>query len=290
MRLPVNFLHRCVKIPLRRTNKRLNCCLAEWKPKGRQSHLHGRVLYSRLLRLAETFFNTSYLICKALTSIREAVSPKRTRRFPCFSMRTIQTTEKPTGKSPNLASSQDTSPQIPIAAIFSFLKETRGMDTWTTRDMAQTLRITTKKASAVLPFLTMQGYVREASSESEWMTTTAGATISGSSVPHFLRESVERATESLAQRMKEFNRSSDFSFEIKNAVAFGDFLRDEVRVQAADVGIHLNRKSKARAMGAVRDEHISEQALLKSLRNSSPLLHLSLYEDWMGARTHRKLI
>ena len=241
------------------------------------------------MRLAETFFNSSYLICKPLTSIREAASPKRNPSLPLFSM-TIQTTKKPNGKSPNPASSQDTSPQIPIAAIFSFLKETRGMDTWTTRDMAETLRITTKKASAVLPFLTMQGYVRQAGSESEWMTTTAGATISGSSVPHFLRESVEGAITSLAERMKQLNKNSDSSFEIKKAVAFGDFLRDEARVQAADVGILLDRKSKVRAMGAVRDERTIGQALLKSLRNSSALLHLSLYEDWMGARTHRKLI
>jgi hypothetical protein len=205
-------------------------------------------------------------------------------------MRTIQTTEKPNGKSPIPAYSQDTSPQIPIAAIFSFLKETRGMDTWTTRDMAETLRITAKKASAVLPFLSMQGYVRQAGQKSEWMTTTAGATISGSSVPHFLWESVERAISSLAERMKQFNKSPDSSFEIKKAVAFGDFLRDEARVQAADVGILLNRKSKARAVGAVRDERTPGQELLNSLRNSSPLLHLSLYEDWMSARTHRKLI
>ena len=54
-------------------------------------------------------------------------------------------------KSRSTASSRDSSPQIPVAAVFSFLKETRGMDTWTTRDMAETLRITTKKASAVLP-------------------------------------------------------------------------------------------------------------------------------------------
>jgi hypothetical protein len=205
-------------------------------------------------------------------------------------MRTIQTTEKPKRKLPNPAYSQDTSPQIPVAAIFSFLKETRGMDTWTTRDMAETLRITTKKASALLPYLSMQGYVRQAGQKSEWMTTTAGATVSGSSVPHFLRESVERAIDSLAERMKLFNKSSDSSLEIKKAVAFGDFLRDGARVQAADVGILLSRKSKARAMGAVRDERTTGQALLNSLRNSSALLHLSLYEDWMGARTHRKLI
>jgi hypothetical protein len=189
------------------------------------------------------------------------------------------------------ASRADTSPQIPVAAIFSFLKETRGMDTWTTRDLAEALRITTKKASAVLPFLTVQGYVREAGPESEWMTTMAGASVTGSSAPHFLRESVERAIASLAERMRQFNKSSDSNFEIKNAVAFGDFLRHGARVQAADVGILLNRKSsKNTAMGGRTDEHTSKQASLKSLRNSSSMLHLCLYEDWMGTRTHRKLI
>jgi len=139
--------------------------------------------------------------------------------------------------------------------------------------------------------MSMQGYVRQAGQKSEWMTTTAGATISGSSVPHFLRESVVHATESLGQRMKEFNMSSDSSFEIKKAVAFGDFLRDGARLQAADVGILLNRKSsKNTAMDGLTGGHTSEQALLKRLRNSSSLLHLCRYEDWMGARTHQTLI
>ncbi|HEY4741394.1 MAG TPA: hypothetical protein VIH76_12440 [Candidatus Acidoferrales bacterium] len=201
------------------------------------------------------------------------------------------TVPKKNRKSRSTASSRDSSPEIPVAAVFSFLKETRGMDTWTTRDMAETLGITTKKASAVLPFLSMQGYVRQAGPDAEWTTTMAGANVSGSSAPHFLRESVERAIASLAERMKQFNRSSDSGFEIKNAVAFGDFLRHGVRVQAADVGILLNRKSlKNTAMDGRTDEHISKQALLKSFRNSSSLLHLCLYEDWMGARTHRRLI
>jgi hypothetical protein len=115
------------------------------------------------------------------------------------------------------------------------------------------------------------------------MTTMAGANVSGFSAPHFLRESVERAIASLAERMKQFNKSSDSSFEIKNAVAFGDFLRDGARVQAADVGILLNRESgKNTAMDGHTDKHISKQALLKSLRNSSSLLHLCLYQDGWG--------
>jgi hypothetical protein len=193
------------------------------------------------------------------------------------------TDPKQNRKSRSTTSSWDTSPQIPVAAIFSFLKETSGMDTWTTRDLAATLRITTEKASAVLPFLTMQGYVREAGPKSEWMTTMAGANVSGSSAPHFLRESVERALASLADRMKQFNKSSDSTFEIKNAVGFGDFLRHGTRVQAADVGILLNRRSsKNTAMDGHTGGHTSKQALLKSLRNSSSLLHLCLYQDGWG--------
>src|ERR1700684_937586 len=122
------------------------------------------------------------------------------------------------------------------------------------------------------------------------MTTMAGANVSGFSAPHFLRESVERAIASLAERMKQFNKSSDSSFEIKNAVAFGDFLGHGTRVQAADGGILLDRKSgKNTAMGGLTCGHTSEQALLKSLQKSSSLMHLCLNEDWMEARTHRKL-
>ena len=122
------------------------------------------------------------------------------------------------------------------------------------------------------------------------MTTMAGENVSGSSAPHFLRESLERAIGSLAERMEQFNKNSDSGFEIKKAVAFEDFLRRGARVQAADVGILLNRKSgKNTTLGGLTDEHASRQELLKSLRNSSSLLNLCLYEDWMEARTHRKL-
>jgi len=103
----------------------------------------------------------------------------------------------------------------------------------------------------------------------------AGAHVSGSSAPRYLPESVERAIALLAERMKQFDKSADSSFEIKNAVAFGDFLRHGARVQAVDVGILLNRKSsKNTAMDGLTGGHTSERVLLKSLRNSSSLLPL----------------
>ena len=40
-------------------------------------------------------------------------------------------------------SGKEIMPSVAVAAVMSFLKDTRGLDTWTTRDLAQTLGIGT---------------------------------------------------------------------------------------------------------------------------------------------------
>jgi len=85
---------------------------------------------------------------------------------------------------------------LPATAFFSFLKETRGITSWTGRDFAKTLNLSTADAKEALAILEMQGYVKATGSK-EWMTTPQGEIVSGSKFPKYSRESVER---SLASR------------------------------------------------------------------------------------------
>ena len=48
----------------------------------------------------------------------------------------------------------------------SFLKDTRGLLTWTTRDLAETLDIPASEAAKVITIMEMQGYVKAAEARS----------------------------------------------------------------------------------------------------------------------------
>ncbi len=179
-------------------------------------------------------------------------------------------------------------PDLPIAAVFSFLKDTRGMLSWGVRDMGAILRISAATAGEVIPFLTMQGYVRARGAEFE--TTVAGETVSGSVAPHFLPQSVEASLAALTGRIKDFNRDSHAAFVVKKAVAFGDFLLGGVRAQAANVGVLLARRGRGREAGDSAGKRKEEVAFLRELRGRNSQVQLRGFEDWMEARTHRKLI
>src|SRR5579863_2118510 len=84
---------------------------------------------------------------------------------------------------------------IPAAALFSFLKETRGMTNWKARDLVRALKISPAAAKQALAILEMQGYVK-ATGSAEWITTPAGEIVSGSKLPRYTRETVERSLES----------------------------------------------------------------------------------------------
>ena len=165
------------------------------------------------------------------------------------------------------------------------------MVTWHTEDLAETLRISELKATEIIPYLTMQGYVRATGTADEWMTTMAGENVSKSTSPHYARASVEKALAALQERMKAVNADKKAAFEIEKAFAFGDFLSDGQRVQAADVGVRLRPKGK-KGIGEDTSarEHDREEAFLKELRARAVQFHLCDYEDWMGARTGKELI
>jgi len=182
---------------------------------------------------------------------------------------------------------QDPSPSMPAAAAFSFLKQTRGIDSWGLSDLAKALKITAAAAKQILPLLELQGYIKRQGSG--WSTTPQGEEVSGSTMPRLKRETVHRATKELAKRIKVVNEDSKANYLVTEAVAFGDFMNEAAaRVQAADVGIRLQARREANPKSA-KEQH-EEQAFLTRLRGRSAMFNVRPFEDWMGRRSHIQLL
>jgi hypothetical protein len=182
-------------------------------------------------------------------------------------------------------------PPVPAEAALSFLKDTKGALTWSASALAETLKTSRQEGEQAIALLAAQGYVKRSSRTDDWMTTPAGESVSGAKSPRFTRENVERAVESLNQRIKQVNKDTKAVFRITEAVAFGDFLlSDRTRVQAADVGIGLTRRgetaNEARSASTAREE----RQFLRQLRGKTALLHIRPYADWMSKRSHRNLL
>jgi hypothetical protein len=178
---------------------------------------------------------------------------------------------------------------LPATALFSFLKETRGITSWASRDFAKTLNLSTADAKEALAILEMQGYVK-ATGPKEWMTTPAGESVSGSKMPRYSRETVERSLASFADHLKRVNQDSSAEYKISDAAAFGDFLSGRARVQAADIGIRLEPRNPTAHHPHWAGERERQEVFLKQLRGKTPLLNLQQYTEWMGWRTHRRLL
>jgi hypothetical protein len=181
-------------------------------------------------------------------------------------------------------------PSVPAAAVMSFLKDTRGLVTWTTRELAETLGISATEAAKVITIMEMQGYVKDAQGGPEWLTTPAGETVSGSKLPHFTRERVEDALKGLKERIAAVRKDFKSPYKIAIAVAFGDFVSGRPRVQAPDVGIELEGRKSDAAASRSATENRERLAFLKKLRGKSAPLHLQAYQAWMSKRSHRKLL
>lgn len=178
---------------------------------------------------------------------------------------------------------------LPAAELFSFLKEIRSTQTWTEKELSKTLNVPVAQAKEAMAVLEMQGYIEPAGRTEKWRVTDQGDLVAGAKSPRFTRESVEEALTALHDRIKAINDDRDAAYKVTGAVAFGDFLHDKARVQAADVGIELQPRADERIAASAR-EHAAELAFLKRLRGKTALLHLRTYEDWMKARTHRDLL
>jgi predicted ArsR family transcriptional regulator len=178
---------------------------------------------------------------------------------------------------------------LPAAELFSFLKEIRSIQTWTEKELSKALNIPVAQAKEAMAVLEMQGYIEPAGRTEQWRVTDQGDLVAGAKSPRFTRESVEEALTALHDRIKAINDDRDAAYKVTEAVAFGDFLHDQARVQAADIGIELQPRADERIAVSAR-EHAAELAFLKRLRGKTALLHLRTYEEWMKARTHRDLL
>lgn len=178
---------------------------------------------------------------------------------------------------------------MPAAEAFSFLRETRGLTTWSLRDMAKSLKITVPDAEHVAAILQLQGYVKPAGTN-EWMTTLSGEDVSKSKPPRFTPERIEEAIAELRRRIAAGNRDARSQYQITVAVAFGEFLSDRPRVQAAEVGIELARKKSNGAGMDSAEENKSQKLFLKNLKPNGSVLDVRPYEKWMSERTHLDLL
>jgi hypothetical protein len=162
--------------------------------------------------------------------------------------------------------------------------DTRGMVSWTVRDLAKTLRVASAEANDALPILEVQGYVKRMGKD-EWLTTIAGESFSGSVAPRYRKEAVENALEELRERIRKLNSDPSTDVTVASAVAFGDFLSGRARVQAAAAGIEIRPRGRKKA-----SDQQAMTAVLAQLRARSTMLHLHKFKKWMGERTHRKVI
>jgi hypothetical protein len=181
-------------------------------------------------------------------------------------------------------------PAVRVAAVMSFLKDTRGLESWTSRELAETLGISTSEAGKVITLLQLQGYVKAAHPAREWFTTAEGHAVSGSKLPHFTRERVDKALHALKESIAAARKDFKSPYKLSAAVAFGDFLRGDPRVQAPDVGVLLEKRKADHEARISATESKSRMAFLKQLRGKNVPLNLLPYEEWMGKRSHQKLI
>ena len=182
-------------------------------------------------------------------------------------------------------------PAVEAEAALSFLKDTKGALTWSAKDLSDVLKIPRREAEQVIQLLEAQGYAQRARESGDWMTTPAGETVSGAKPPRFTRESVKQALDTLQERIKQVNKDANAPFKVTRGVAFGDFLpSDRARVQAADVGIALEKRGATEGELTSASDAKQERAFLQQLRGKTALLHIHVYADWMAQRSHRKLL
>src|ERR1700681_1078234 len=98
------------------------------------------------------------------------------------------------------------------------------------------------------------------------LPTPAGETVSGSKLPHFTRERIKSALADLKQRIAAARKDPKAQFQISKAVAVGDFLADQSRLQAPDVGIELLRRKSQPAATVSGAENKERLAFLRQLR------------------------
>jgi hypothetical protein len=177
---------------------------------------------------------------------------------------------------------------VPATELLSFLKQTHGP--WTERDISKALNISSAEAKQAVSAMQLQGYAEPIARTKSWRTTEAGLTVSGAKTARLTCKAVEQALSTLRDRIQAINNDKRAEYTVSEAVAFGDFLTQDARVQPAEVGIRLTPRNTDVDASASAVEYKAEEAFLKRLRGRSAALHIQAYEPWMSARSHRKLL
>jgi hypothetical protein len=178
-------------------------------------------------------------------------------------------------------------PSTPLPAVLSFLKDTRGVVSWSAKEMTECLGIGAREAAQILAVMEMQGYVKQAE-DNEWLTTPAGEVLSGSRPPRFSADAVTKALSAIEERLSAVNKDKQARYTVSKAVAFGDFLSGRARVQAADVAVLLKPRKAGAESGS--EEKSARQKFLKDLRGRTVAIQLREYEEWMTQRKYRKVM
>jgi hypothetical protein len=114
--------------------------------------------------------------------------------------------------------------------------------------------------------------------------------VAGAKPPRFNRESVVAALAELRMRVEQMNSDPSSQFQVAELIAFGDFLDERPKVQAADVGVALLPKKQDQVAAPSVMERQRQERVLADLPAKSSMLHLHLIEDWMRKRSHRDLL
>jgi len=152
------------------------------------------------------------------------------------------------------------------------------------------MNVSNDQTIEALGMLQLAGYV-EPLDKGKWRTTDQGRQIACGKTPRFTADSMEKALGELKERITSLKSDQSATYQVTRAVAFGDFLGDRVRVQAAEVGIELQpRTSTETDKKESVTSRAQEKGLLKRLQGHSTLLRVQQYEPWMSDRSHRDLM
>ncbi len=107
--------------------------------------------------------------------------------------------------------------RLPAAEVVSFLRDTRSSPTWTEKEFAATLSLSSEEVKQTLPVLQLAGYI-EPLAHGKWRTTQQGELVGGGKAARFTRESVERAFADLNERIQTINAYESAPYRITHAV------------------------------------------------------------------------
>ena len=182
-------------------------------------------------------------------------------------------------------------PEIAAPALLSFLKQVAADPSWDAKRVAQILEVKSAEGSQIIAALEMLGYAEAvAGKKGTWRNTASGNAVAGAKPARFKRQSVLDALAELRDRAKQMNADAATSFRVSEIVAYGDFLDEKTKAQAADVGVGLTPKKRDGEEIGTAAEHQREVDVLAALRGKSTMLHLRLIEDWMRRLRHRDVL